>query len=135
MSLRARLIAGMLVVSFVLVAVAFIIARTTEANLVDRVDQQLVAATPQLAAGRRSPGGCGRRPRSVPTSVYAARIQDGVLRVVSMPNVTADDAARPRSPSTGSVAAAVRGGATFTVSSTSGSGRYRVIGTRFPDDR
>ena len=40
MSLRARLLAGMVVVSFVLVAVAFIIARTTEANLVDRVDQQ-----------------------------------------------------------------------------------------------
>ena len=54
MSLRARLIAGMAVVSFVLVAVAFIIARTTEANLVDRVDQQLVRRRGrQLPAGGR----------------------------------------------------------------------------------
>ena len=79
MSLRARLLAGMAVVSFVLVAVAFIIARTTEANLVDRVDQQLMSATLQLPPDGALVGGVATS-QIGPTSVYAARIQNGVRR-------------------------------------------------------
>ncbi|MDT7582183.1 MAG: hypothetical protein QOK35_3447, partial [Pseudonocardiales bacterium] len=88
MSLKARLIAGMAVVSFVLVAVAFIIARTTEANLVDRVDQQLVQAATQLPPVDPAFNG-GTPVMSVgPTSVYAWRIEHGVTRVLQQPNVT-----------------------------------------------
>ena len=130
MSLRARLIAGMLVVSFVLVAVAFIIARTTEANLVDRVDQQLVSATPQLPPDGALLGGVARS-QIGPTSVYAARIQNGEIRVVSVPNVNPDTGA-PK-VTVAQVVAAARAGDAMTVSSTSGSGRYRVLATRVSD--
>ena len=68
MSLRARLLAGMAVVSFVLVAVAVIIARTTEANLVDRVDEQLASACRSPAG--RSPFGGSRCRRQL----YGAQI-------------------------------------------------------------
>src|SRR6478752_4098569 len=93
MSLRARLIAGMLVVSFVLVAVAFIIARTTEANLVDRVDQQLVQAGVQVPSGTAFGG-----PTTVagPTAVYSARIQNGVLQAVMLPNVAGSSVGAPK---------------------------------------
>ena len=70
MSLRTRLIAGMAVVSFVLVAVAFIIVRTTEADLVDRVDQQLVSAGGAVGPGGGGAGfATGGAPVS-PTPVY-----------------------------------------------------------------
>jgi hypothetical protein len=86
-SLRARLIAGMVVVSFVLVAVAFIIARTTEANLVDRVDQQLVEARTQLPPSDPRFGVGGATTNLIgPTSVYAFRIVDGQLASVVTPN-------------------------------------------------
>ncbi len=131
MSLRARLIAGMVVVSFVLVAVAFIVARTTEANLVDRVDQQLVQAVTQLPpAGATFNGG---NPVAVvgPTSVYVWRIENGTIRVLQQPNVTTDGAAGPKIRVARAMAAA-RSGDAFTVSSTSGSGRYRVMALRSP---
>jgi two-component system, OmpR family, sensor kinase len=132
-SLRARLIAGMVVVSFVLVAVAFIIARTTEANLVDRVDQQLVSAAPKVPPGGFQ-GGTGTGalvPFEGPTSVYVAQIVDGAIRVITVPNVNPDVGA-PK-VTVARVMAAARRGDAFTVSSTSGSGRYRVLATRFPD--
>ena len=44
MSLRARLMAGMAVVAFVLVFAAVVITRTTQAYLVDRLDAQLTDA-------------------------------------------------------------------------------------------
>src|SRR4051812_23055007 len=129
MSLRARLVAGMLVVSFVLVAVAFIIARTTEANLVDRVDQQLVQSAGQLPPG--APIGGTPRTSIGPTSIYAWRIQNGTIQVLPRPNVATDDSGAP-GVSVGRVLAAARTGDAFTVSSTSGSGRYRVLAMRTP---
>jgi two-component system, OmpR family, sensor kinase len=131
MSLRARLVAGMAVVSFVLVAVAFIIARTTEANLVDRVDQQLVSAG--TIAGPIGAGNVGGGPNRVPgpTPVYVARIENGQMQVLVQPNVTAEDAGAPRVTVDQALAAA-RTGEPFTVSSTTGSGRYRVLATHAP---
>src|SRR5438045_3985957 len=92
MSLRARLLAGMVVVSFVLIAAAVIIARTTQANLVDRVDQQLSAAAsfpPGVAAGG-------------PTQFYGYTVSGGSFanenpptvrtEIVSQPAVTVADA-------------------------------------------
>jgi two-component system OmpR family sensor kinase len=128
-SLRARLLAGMLVVSFVLVAVAFIVARTTEANLVDRVDQQLVSAGTQAAPTVGTSVGTAAGAFIPPTSVYLARIENGEIRVVMQPNVVADGAGAPKVTVDEAVAAA-RAGDAFTVSSTSGAGRYRVLAMR-----
>src|SRR4051794_12400310 len=129
MSLRARLVAGMLVVSFVLVAVAFIIARTTEAHLVDRVDQQLVQSAGQLPPG--APIGGTTSTSIGPTSIYAWRIQNGTIQVLQRPNAATDDSGAP-GISVERVIAAARTGDAFTVSSTSGSGRYRVLAMRTP---
>src|SRR6185312_14840983 len=74
MSLRARLLAGMLVVSFVLVAAGVIIARTTRSNLVDRVDQQLASASVAFGPGV-STG---------PTSLYGAVINRGSISLVGL---------------------------------------------------
>src|SRR6478752_8267309 len=126
MSLRARLIAGMAVVSFVLVAVAFIIARTTEANLVDRVDQQLVQAGAQLPPADAAFAGGTPVTFVGPTSVYAWRIEHGVIQVLQQPNVTTGSTEGPKIK-VASAMAAVHSGDAFTVSSTSGSGRYRVM--------
>src|SRR4051794_21146995 len=98
MSLRARLNAGMVVVSFVLVAVAFIIARTTESNLVDRVDQQLVQSAAQVPpTGFQSTSGAGTiAPFDGPTQLYVAQIVNGVSTIVLRPNVTAGDPGVPK---------------------------------------
>src|SRR5262245_49964267 len=102
MSLRARLLAGMAVVSFVLVAVAVIIFRTTEANLVDRVDQQLAAASGVVGGPGGGVTAFGGRPgpetqsqtqgqtQTGPTPLYVASIRDGELTRVFQPNVTGD---------------------------------------------
>jgi two-component system OmpR family sensor kinase len=128
-SLRARLIAGMVVVSFVLVAVAFIIARTTEANLVDRVDQQLVSA-----GGAVGPGGAafgtGGGPVG-PTPVYVLQLRNGQLSVLLQPNVNGGGNGEP-APSVTQVLDSARTGDAFTVSSTTGSGRYRALAVRVP---
>ena len=132
MSLRARLIAGMVVVSFVLVAVAFIIARTTEANLVDRVDQQLVQARTQLPPGRR-----GASAAAAPAAVDRAHVGLRVRGSRTASSIRCSSAERGhrrrrRCPEVTVARAmdAARAGDAFTVSSTSGSGRYRVMALR-----
>jgi two-component system, OmpR family, sensor kinase len=133
MSLRARLLAGMAVVSFVLVAAAVIVARTTEANLVDRVDNQLTPVAVGLSHSNSpfsspiSPGG-GR----APTQLYGAQIVDGSLTVVSTPNVTSSSVAAPKVTITTATQAA-RAGHPITVAATRGSGRYRLLAIRSPD--
>jgi two-component system OmpR family sensor kinase len=131
MSLRARLIAGMVVVSFVLAAVAYIIARTTEANHVDRVDRQLVEAGAQAVPFEGTAVGAPTTAFVPPTSVYLAQIVNGEIRVVMQPNVTADGGGAPKVTVDEAMAAA-RAGDAFTASSTSGSGRYRVLAMRVP---
>jgi two-component system OmpR family sensor kinase len=121
MSLRARLVAGMVVVSFVLVAAAVIIARTTESNLVDRVDQQLASVPPGQIAFATGP-----------SQLYGAQISDGAVAVQLRPTVGADDAGTPAF----TVAEAVHGVRThqpFTVDSLGGSGRFRMLAARAPD--
>ena len=120
-SLRARLLAGMVVVSFVLIAAAVIVARTTESNLVDRVDQQLASASPLV------PGAAGG-----PTSLWAAQLQDGVITVLFRPNVNSAGAAAPAVSIADAVRAA-RDREPFTTATTSGSGRYRMLAFRAPD--
>jgi two-component system OmpR family sensor kinase len=131
MSLRARLLAGMAVVSVVLVAIAFIIARTTESNLFDRVDQQLLSAgaisRPFVDATTGVPGAQTRSP----TSVWMAEIANGQISVVTQPNVASDGVGAP-DLTVGQALDAVHRGEPFTVGSTSGSGRFRVLAQRAP---
>ena len=121
MSLRARLVAGMVVVSFVLVAAAVIIARTTESNLVDRVDAQLASVPPGQIAFATGP-----------SQLYGAQIRDGAVAVRLRPTVGANVAGTPAF----TVAEAVRGVRThqpFTVGSLGGQGRFRMLAARAPD--
>jgi two-component system OmpR family sensor kinase len=131
MSLRARLLAGMAVVSFVLVAVAYIIGHTTEANLVDRVDQQLASSAARVpppgvvAYGTQDPA------TARPTPLYVAQIQNGQLSAVMQPNVNGENPGLP-DYTLDEIAQSARTGDAFTVSSTTGSGRYRVLAQREP---
>jgi len=131
MSLRARLLAGMAVVSFVLLAVAYIIGRTTEGNLVDRVDQQLASS-----AARVPPAGIGafstQDPSAArPTPIYVWQIQDGRISAEIPPNITGENAGTP-AVTVDEALRAARTGDAFTVGSTTGSGRFRVLATRVP---
>jgi two-component system OmpR family sensor kinase len=111
----------MVVVSFVLVAAAVIIARTTQANLIDRVDTQLASAGP-FAPGVAAGG---------PTQFYGAQISQGVISDVVEPTVSTNDIGRPAV----TVADAIHGARTrepFTVGSIGGSGRFRMLAVRGP---
>jgi hypothetical protein len=112
----------MAVVSFVLVAAAVIVARTTQANLIDRVDQQLASVGPF------TPGAVGG-----PTQFYGAQIEDGSLTGVVQPNVNAGSVGTPMLPSLSDVMHDARTRQPFTVESTGGSGRFRMLATRRPD--
>src|SRR6478752_7704088 len=85
----------MAVVSFVLVAVAFIIVRTTEADLVDRVDQQLVSAGGAVGPGGGGAGFATSGAPVSPTPVYVLQLQQGQLSVVLQPNVTSEGSGPP----------------------------------------
>ena len=111
----------MVVVSFVLVAAAVIIARTTESNLVDRVDEQLASVPPGRIAFATGP-----------SQLYGAQIRDGAVAVRLRPTVGANVAGTPAF----TVAEAVRGVRThqpFTVGSLGGQGRFRMLAARAPD--
>jgi two-component system OmpR family sensor kinase len=128
-SLRARLLAGTVVVSVVLVAVAYIIARTTEANLVDRVDQQLVSASGVTFGSSGGPL-VTNGPNS-PTPVYVLQLHDGTLSVLFQPNVTSESAGPP-AMTVAQVLRSARTGDAFTADSSGGSDRYRVLAVRVP---
>jgi two-component system OmpR family sensor kinase len=132
MTLRARLLAGMAVVSIVLVVAVVIVARETESNLVDRVDQQLEAALVPIS---RAGGGFGAPdgpPRSnAPTALYGARIVDGRLSVLFTPTVSS--AVDLPVVSAGAAANGARDGQPFTVDSVKGLQRYRLLATVAPD--
>src|SRR5918997_4804208 len=86
MSLRARLLVGMAVVALVLVGAAALIIRTTEADLVARVDDQLRSAdvSPGRFRGRPDPGG-------PPSSLFVGVVRGNPLRAYATPNFTGDD--------------------------------------------
>jgi len=132
MTLRARLLAGMAVVSLVLVAAAVIVARMTESNLVDRVDQQLEAAVLPISRAGDGFGGPGGPPRSTaPTPLYGARVVDGTLVVLFRPTVTST--VDLPVVSAGAATRGARDSQAFTVGSVNGSQRYRLLATSAPD--
>ncbi len=88
MSLRARLLVGMAVVAVVLIGAAVLIARSTEADLVARVDDQLRSA--QVPLGRfRDRGGPG--PEAAPSSLFVGVVQGDTIQTYATPNFTGDD--------------------------------------------
>jgi two-component system OmpR family sensor kinase len=135
MSLRARLLAGMAVVSFVLIAAGVIVSRTTEADLVHRVDQPLArAATRLLQPPNRPFSGQlnGGDAASVPQQIYGARIDGGNLTVVFTPNVTADRAGLP-AVTIATATDAANAGHAITVGAMNGSGQFRMLAIRARD--
>jgi two-component system OmpR family sensor kinase len=122
MSLRARLLVGMAVVALVLVGAAALIIRTTEADLVARVDDQLRSA--DVSPGRfRGPP---QSPDGVPSSLFVGVVRGNTLRAYATPNFTGDDPV-PAIP-VERVAAVAEDGVTrlFTVGS-EGDGEFRVL--------
>ncbi len=86
MSLRARLLVGMAVVAAVLVGAAVLIARTTEADLVARVDDQLQSVREPLRRGPRGPGDDGAL-----SSLFVGVVQGDTHQTFATPNVTGND--------------------------------------------
>jgi two-component system, OmpR family, sensor kinase len=86
-SLRARLLVGMAVVAAVLVGAAVLIARTTEADLVARVDDQLRSAqVGPLLRGPRGPDDDG-----AVSSLFVGEVRGDTLLTYATPNVTGND--------------------------------------------
>src|SRR3954449_4914350 len=93
MSLRARLLVGMAVVAVVLVGAAVAIARTTESDLVARVDDQLRSAQVPVRDLRGGPS----PDASAPSALFVGVVRGDTLQTVLSPNFTGDDAL-PRIP-------------------------------------
>jgi two-component system OmpR family sensor kinase len=136
-SLRARLLAGMAVVSLVLVVTSLVVLRTTENNLIDRVDSQLASVPmgifgtgPGFPAPR--PDDARREVGNLPTPLYGARLDAGELTVLFAPSVSAAGLGAPKI-SVHAATQAARDGKPITVSSTNGSDRYRVVAQRGSD--
>ncbi|MCI3948808.1 MAG: sensor histidine kinase [Acidimicrobiales bacterium] len=87
MSLRARLLVGMAVVAVVLVGAAVFIARSTEADLVARVDDQLRSA--DVSPGRFRPG---PEADQAPSSLFIGVVRGDTVRTYVTPNFTGEDA-------------------------------------------
>ena len=130
MSLRARLLAGTVVIAVVLGLAAAVITRTTERHLVDRVDAQLRSAGGPV--GRFDPRGPGPGPERL-SSLYVGVVdRAGGVRTLATPNLSAEDLPLPViSPAEAREAAA--SGSAFTVPAASGDVRYRVLAR--PDQR
>jgi two-component system OmpR family sensor kinase len=139
MTLRARVLLGSGFIAVVLVAVALLVARSTEAYLVDQVDRQLAGA----AGSARDLGWLDRRPGfpppladgrgpERPSSIYQARIDaEGTVTTDftptfgggSVPVVDPDDARQ-----------AAEQDRFYTTSSEDGASRFRVRAEEVGDD-
>lgn len=128
MSLRRRLVLGLVMVAVVLGLVTFVVTRSTSRQFVQQVDRQL-----QDIAASRLERFAGRQfgDDSMPSTLYYAELfPDDTFRTRLVPNL--DD----RSDLPKVTAAQVRGamlGEPFTASSREGNGRWRVLVTQGPD--
>ncbi len=136
MTLRARVLIGTALIAIVLAVGAVLTTRTTEDNLVDQVDAQLVSAIgeahdagfsrgePFDGPGGEGPGG----PRRF-SSVYVGVVtSDGDVRTVYTPDLTGEELALPAIAADQAEAAAVSR-QPFTVGSVDSDLRYRVLAT------
>ncbi len=137
MSLRTRLLAGMAIVSLVLVVTSLVVVRTTENHLVDQIDRQLASVPMRnfaASGGLPTPPPDDAQPRvgNLPTPLYGARLDGGEFTVLFAPSVSAAGLGRPQL-SVRTVTQAARDGRPITVSSTTGSDHFRVRAERFSD--
>lgn len=136
MSLRARLVVGMVVVGLVLVVAAGAIARTTEADMVDQVDAQLRAmGSPAriTALGRLGRPAPDRDTTAASlSSLYVALVEpDGTSHTLLVPNLVQDSPALP-DVEAADVLGAPRTGRLLTVGSDGSDERYRVLARTVP---
>lgn len=116
MSLRARVLAGAVLIAMVLAVTAVVTTRTTRADLVDQVDGQLFNAFGSvrgldlgLRNRARRPPRIADRPRQL-SSLYVGYVTaNGNLRAVVTPNLTGDDQPLPEIDAELAVAAAETG--------------------------
>jgi two-component system, OmpR family, sensor kinase len=133
MSLRSRLLAGMAVVAIVLVGAAILITGTTRSALVDRVDAQLTSAVVPVR-DRPFDGDPGSGGPAHFTNFYVGTVDTtGAVATTITPDFA--DQGRPlpmisREVALAAITASHR--QPFTVGSTSGSGRWRVIAADGP---
>ena len=135
MSLRRRLLVGLVMVAAVLVVANVVLSRTIQSFLLDRVDTQLadVASRPVFGGGAGGPG--GRRPAlpdAETLSEYYIAIVDpatGHLRRLASAFMDEDQPPPSLDPATIRAHLAGRGERPepFTVASTEGSGRWRLV--------
>ncbi|HUR17996.1 MAG TPA: HAMP domain-containing sensor histidine kinase [Acidimicrobiales bacterium] len=146
MSLRRRLLLGLLAVSAVLVVTNVTLAHRFRSVLLDRVDRQLAAAASRDVfrppGGGRQPGLPERPPvaRDQTFSEYFIAVGDlSTGTVIQLSSALADDGqARPRLGRGDIAASAVRRPATplpFSVPAESGSGTWRVVAVADARDR
>ena len=140
MTLRSRLIVGVVVVAFVLVGAALLITRATESYLTERVDDQLAAAVPPArnVIGNNRPGrpGGGDQPgASNLNALYIGLVEvDGTVRTLATPNLAGEGAPVPSIPASQLIGATQQTRPrSFTVGTEPASDtRYRVLVTRDP---
>jgi two-component system, OmpR family, sensor kinase len=126
LSLRSRVLAGIVVIAVVLGGVLFAVTRFTQANLISQVDAQLAGAVgPVKIYERGRPGG----PQEADThlsSLYVGYLDDdGDVEVLAAPNLRGDDTPLPDIDAARAVKA-FRDDDAITVGSSDEDLRYRV---------
>jgi two-component system, OmpR family, sensor kinase len=123
-SLRARLLIGMVAVALVLVAAAAIVTRITRANLVDQIDAQLQVAGVRVGDGPGAPGP-GEGGQRLSTLYVGFLSAGGVLTTVAAPDLAGDEAPTPRLDDT--AVEDLRSGHVITVPSDDRDVDYRIM--------
>ena len=129
MSLRNRVLIGMALIAVVLIGVGVIVTRSTSSYLLDRLDDQLrSAAPPSRGYSNRpmpQPAGADGGPLN---SLYVGVIRDGQVHTMLRPGFPGSDEPLPDIPvEEATAAAATQPPEPFTVETTDGSERYRVL--------
>ena len=146
MSLRARVLSGMLLIALVLGVASVVVLRSTHHNLLAQVDAQLEAAgLPRRLAGGALPAGTGAPPPGaalnrpsaetgdVPERVsplFVGVVRDGQLQTIFRPNFAEDEAVPVLDPE--DLAARAADGEPFTVGSDTDGVDYRVTAFEAP---
>lgn len=133
MSLRNRLVLGMVVVAVVLVLTAVATTKSTEANLIRQVDAQLRSVSLRAAYPRR-PALDRRLQNQELSEVFLATIdQRGELVVRRNPNLRAAELAPPDIPKSDLAGPPVAEPRIITVNSVGSTLRYRLLIRSFPN--
>jgi two-component system OmpR family sensor kinase len=143
MSVRVRLLVGMLLVAVVLGLAAVVVTRSTEAHLVDQVDSRLEAVPPVPLQGRGPPQGAEAQRRGAPSdvtdgeagvqlsSLYLATVSaDASVTPIVTPNLSDEAPSLPAIDGEQALGAVDAG--PLTVDSVSSDTRYRVVARSDP---